>query len=51
MLAGLTDADRVDVALVKYDRALGQANQRSARCADWYDRLKESRNLKHGGPR
>lgn len=41
--SGVTNGDRLDVALVKTDRALSRANSRVARCAAWYDDLKQSR--------
>lgn len=41
--SGVTDGDRLDVALVKTDRALSRANGRVQRCANWYEDLKKSR--------
>lgn len=41
--SGVTDGDRLDVALVKTDRALSRANSRVARCAAWYEDLRRSR--------
>ena len=38
--SGVRNGDRLDVALVKTDRALGRANARVRRCADWYGDLK-----------
>lgn len=35
--SGVAPGDRLDVALVKTDAALGRANDRVARCAGWYD--------------
>ena len=40
----LASTDGVDVALVKYDRHLGFANDRVRRCAKWYNDVKISRN-------
>jgi hypothetical protein len=39
--SGATEADRVDVALIKQDRALGKANATLAACAALYDRIKK----------
>lgn len=36
--SGVKDGDRLDVALLKTDQALTQANLRVRRCADWYER-------------
>jgi len=33
---GVVDADGADVALVKSDRAVGRANERVTRCAEFY---------------
>jgi hypothetical protein len=38
--SGVRQGDRLDVALVKTDRALGRANEKSALCARWYDELR-----------
>ena len=38
--SGVRKGDRLDVALVKTDRALGRANARVRRCATWYGELK-----------
>lgn len=38
--AGVTETDRLDAALVKYDGALGRANARTQRCADFYAAVK-----------
>jgi len=46
-LAGVEGKDKVDTAIIKYDRALGQANERVKRCSDWFDRVKQS----HSGGR
>lgn len=35
--SGVQAGDRLDIALVKTDRALGRANDRVARCAAWHD--------------
>lgn len=40
--SGVADGDRLDVALVKTDQALGRANARVARCAAWHDGLRGS---------
>ena len=37
--SGVRKGDRLDVALVKTDRALGRANARVRRCAAWYGDL------------
>ncbi len=34
--SGVDEGDRLDVALVKTDAALGRANARVGRCARWY---------------
>lgn len=39
-VSGVRKGDRLDVALVKTDRALGRANARVGRCAAWYGDLK-----------
>lgn len=39
--SGVHDGDRLDVALVKTDQALGRANARVRRCAAWHDGLRE----------
>ena len=41
--AGIKDGERLDIALVKTDRALSRANNRISRCAGWYEDLRESR--------
>lgn len=41
--SGVEPGDRLDVAALKTDQALGRANARIDRCAAWYDDLKESR--------
>lgn len=38
--SGVRIRDPHDVALLKTDQALGRANARVTRCADWNDRLK-----------
>lgn len=38
--AGVREGDRLDVALLKADRALSRQNGRTTRCADWYDQLR-----------
>ena len=35
--AGVSTADSADAALLRYDSALTQANDRLKWCADWYD--------------
>lgn len=39
--SGVRDKDRLDVALIRTDQALGRANARVARCAGWYDKISE----------
>ena len=41
--SGVVQDDRLDVALVKTDRALSRANSRVQRCAQWYEDLRASR--------
>lgn len=48
--AGVGDSDGVDVALKKYDNALGRQNSRTIRCARWFDNLRTNWNL-HGSGR
>jgi hypothetical protein len=38
--SGVAMGDRLDVALLKTDRALGRANARVERCAAWHDQFK-----------
>jgi len=38
--AGVQEGDRLDVALLKIDRALSRQNARITRCAEWYDQLR-----------
>jgi len=38
--AGVQAGDRLDVALLKIDRALARQNMRTTRCAEWYDQLR-----------
>ncbi|OAB57598.1 hypothetical protein AY599_18235 [Leptolyngbya valderiana BDU 20041] len=40
---GVEPGDRLDVAALKGDQAVGRGNARIDRCAAWYDDLKESR--------
>ncbi|WP_202306361.1 hypothetical protein [Mesorhizobium sp. L-8-10] len=40
---GVSLGDRLDVALVKTDRALGRANARVLRCAAWHDDYRKGR--------
>jgi hypothetical protein len=35
--SGVKLNDRLDAAVIKYDRALSAANARSSRCSEWYD--------------
>lgn len=35
--SGVRSGERLDIALVKTDRALGRANDRVGRCAAWHD--------------
>ncbi len=37
--AGVQEGDRLDVALLKIDRALTRQNMRTTRCAEWFDQL------------
>ena len=43
--SGVVQEDRLDVALLKTDRALSRANGRVQRCAQWYEDLRASRTL------
>jgi len=38
--AGVQEGDRLDVALLKIDRALTRQNMRTTRCVEWYDQLR-----------
>lgn len=38
--SGVKKGDRLDIALKRTDNALGRQNKRVARCAKWYDRVK-----------
>lgn len=38
--AGVQEGDRLDVALLKIDRALTRQNMRTTRCAEWYNHLR-----------
>lgn len=38
--AGVRVGDRLDVALLKADRALLRQNDRTLRCAEWHDQLR-----------
>ncbi len=38
--AGVQAGDRLDIALLKIDRALTRQNMRTTRCADWFDQLR-----------
>jgi hypothetical protein len=40
---GVVGADRVDVALLKQDRAVSRANETMAACARLYDKLREAK--------
>ncbi len=46
-LAGVIGKDKADVVIIKYDRALGRANERVSRCSNWFERVKKS----HSGGR
>ena len=35
--SGVVAGERLDIALIRTDRALGRANDRVARCAAWHD--------------
>jgi len=39
-LAGVQAGDRLDIALLKIDRALTRQNMRTTRCVDWYGQLR-----------
>lgn len=51
--AGVREGDRLDVALLKFDRALSRQNARTARCAEWYEQLRAGlqAGMEGGGPR
>ena len=38
--SGVKEGDRLDVALVQTDNALGRANARVSRCAGWHDSIR-----------
>ncbi len=38
--SGVRKGERLDVALLRTDQALTRQNNRTDRCADWYDELK-----------
>jgi hypothetical protein len=40
--SGVNEGDRLDLALLKTDQALNQANLRIKRCSTWYDGLKKN---------
>ncbi|UES51170.1 hypothetical protein GFK88_17060 [Roseibium aggregatum] len=40
--SGVVLGDPLDVALIKTDQALGRANSRVARCANWHDTYRNS---------
>lgn len=39
--SGVQLGEPIDVALLKTDQALGRANSRVARCADWHDTYRQ----------
>lgn len=41
--SGVSAEDGADVALVKSDKAIGRANDRVRRCAEFYRKVKEAR--------
>jgi hypothetical protein len=43
--SGVSQGDRLDVAVIKTDIALGSANARGGRCAEWYNTLKRQYDL------
>lgn len=45
--SGVREGERLDVALLRTDQALGRQNARGRRCAGWYDRI---RSETAGGP-
>lgn len=38
--SGVRDGERLDAALLRTDQALTNQNNRTVRCAEWYDELK-----------
>jgi hypothetical protein len=38
--SGVLKGDPLDTALIKTDRALGRANARVTRCAEWHDQVR-----------
>lgn len=38
--SGVEEGDRLDVALLKAERAIGRGNARVGRCAAWHDELR-----------
>ena len=38
--SGVRAEDRLDVALISTDQALGKQNARTQRCAAWYDKIR-----------
>lgn len=42
--ADVRDGERLDVALLRMDQALGRANARTKRCAEWYDGIRSGFN-------
>lgn len=43
-VSGVKEGDRLDVALLKSERALGRANARVERCAEFYDSIQDRPN-------
>lgn len=46
--SGVRDGERLDAALLRTDQALSNQNNRTVRCAEWYDELKS--NIEERGP-
>lgn len=40
--SGVRLGDPLDTALIRTDRALGRANARVKRCADWHDQIRDA---------
>jgi hypothetical protein len=43
--SGVRPGDRLDVAVLKGDQAIGRGNARAQRCAAWYDALRKARGM------
>lgn len=42
--SGVSEGERLDAALLRTDAALGRANARIARCADWHEHYRAGRS-------